>query len=212
MPKTIIGVVHDVRTNGFDSDVEPTIYVPQSQTPSPAFWTAFVTARPADAVAAEVRAALHDVDPSLPGDTLRPLADIMGDTVKKPRFTAVVMSAFGVTALLIAAIGLYGVLAFDVVQQRRELGVRIALGATPRGIRALVVGRGLRLVAVGMVAGAAAALAGTRLIAGLLFDAPPLDVVPFIAAILSLTLATFVATWLPARRATRADPVEALRG
>ena len=135
----------------------------------------------------------------------------MGDTVKKPRFTAIVMSAFALTALLIAAIGLYGVLAFDVAEQRRELGVRIALGATRQSIRALVLGRGFRLVALGLITGVAVSLAGTRLISGLLFDAPRIDAVPLLAATISLALAAFVATWLPARRATRADPIEALR-
>ena len=210
-PKTIVGVVRDVRMGGFDAGIDPTIYVPLSQSPVPAFWTAMVSERPADAVAADVRAALHDVDASLPADKVRPLTDIMGDTVKKPRFTAVVMSAFALTALLIAAVGLYGVLAFDVAEQRRELGVRIALGATPQGIRALVLGRGFRLVATGLVTGAVVSVASTRLISGLLFDAPGVDAIPLLAATIALALAAIVATWLPARRATRADPIEALR-
>jgi len=179
--------------------------------PVPAFWTALSSTRPAEAVADEVRAALHDIDPGLPPGEIRPLTGIMADTVRQPRFTAVVISAFAIIALLIAALGLYGVLAFDVAQRRRELGVRVALGATPQGIRALVLGRGFRLVATGVVVGVATSAAGSRLIAGLLFNAPALDLVPVVAAIGILALTTLLATWLPARRATKADPIEALR-
>jgi len=211
VPKTIVGVIGDVRVDGFDGRLEPTIYVPQTQAPSSAFQTTLLSTRAADALVDELHAALHDVDPGLPPGLVRPLTDIMGDTVKKPRFTAVVLSAFALAALLIAAVGLYGVLAFDVAQQRRELGVRVALGATPRGIRTLVLGRGFRLVAAGVLVGAVAAAAGSRLMAGLLFNAPALDVVPFLAATGTLALTAFVAVWLPARRATKADPIEALR-
>lgn len=210
-PKTIIGVVGDVRLDGFDGAVAPTIYVPVTQAPVASFWTVLASRRSPGAIADDVRAAVHDLDPGLPAGKIRPLTDIMGDTVKKPRFAAIVLTAFGLAALVIAAVGLYGVLAFDVTQQRRELGVRVALGATPHGIRALVLGRGYRLVAAGLVVGALASLVGARLISGLLFDAPAFDLVPLAAATLSLLLTTLVATWLPARRATRADPIEALR-
>jgi predicted permease len=211
LPKTIVGVVGDVRMEGFDAAVAPTIFVPQAQAPADSFWTAFTSTRDADALAPEIRAALRDVDPLLPTGKIRPLTAIMGDTVKKPRFAAVVLSAFAMVALLIAAIGLYGVLSFDVAQQRRELGVRVALGATPQGIRRLVLTRGFRLVAAGLVFGIAAALAASRLISGMLFNAPAIDVVSLFAAAGVLGLTTLIATWLPARRATKADPIEALR-
>ncbi|TAK17794.1 MAG: FtsX-like permease family protein, partial [Acidobacteria bacterium] len=131
--------------------------------------------------------------------------------VKKPRFTAIVMSAFAAAALLIAAIGLYGVLAFDVAERHRELGVRVALGATPAGIRSIVLRRGLGLVAIGLAIGAVASVGLTRSISSLLFDAPAVDPVPMIAAVLVLIAAALLATWVPAVRATRADPIEALR-
>jgi putative ABC transport system permease protein len=210
-PKTIVGVVRDLRMDGFDADVTTTIYVPQAQSPVPSFWTAIATDRPANAVAGELRAALREVDPSLPSGEIRALTEIMGDTVEKPRFTAVVLSAFAAAALLIAAIGLYGVLAFDVAQQKRELGVRVALGASPGGIGRLVLTRGFRLVGAGLIAGSAVSLAGTRLISDLLFDAPALDIVPLAIATGVLGLTALIATWLPARRAMKADPIEALR-
>jgi ABC-type antimicrobial peptide transport system permease subunit len=209
--KTIVGVVRDIRMEGFSAKFEPTIYVPLDQSPSSGFWTAIATTRAADGIAPELRAALREVDAALPLESVRPLTEIMGDTVKKPKFTAVVMSAFGAIALLIATIGLYGVLAFDVAQRRRELGIRIALGATSSSIRSIVLRRGLGLVLTGLVIGGAASVALTKSMSAQLFDAPALDIVPLAAAVIALGAAAFLATLLPALRATHADPIEALR-
>ena len=210
-PKTIVGVVSDVRMAGFNGPVDPTIYLPLSQSPATSFWTIVTSTRPADQLSIELRAAVRELDPALPVGNTRPLGDIMGDTVKQPRFTAILLSGFAGTALLIAAIGLYGVLAYDVGQRRRELGVRMALGATPAGIRRLLLGRGVRIVAAGVVVGGLGALAGTRLLSGLLVGAHALDPVALGGALAVLALTSFVAIWLPARRATRTDPIEALR-
>ncbi len=211
IPKTIVGVVRDIRMGGFDGRIEPTVYVPAAQRQAADFWTVIAGARSADTLTGDLRQALKDVDASLPGSRVRPLTEIMGDTVKKPRFAAVVLSAFAITALLIAAIGLYGVLSFDVDQQRREMGVRVALGATPRSIRGLVWGRAFQMVAAGLVVGAIAAVAGTQVMSGQLFNAPPIDIITLAAATGILALTAIIAVWLPARRATRADPIEALR-
>jgi ABC-type antimicrobial peptide transport system permease subunit len=164
-----------------------------------------------ESLAVDLRAALKDIDASLPMGTPRVLVDVMSDSVKKPRFAAVVLSAFAAVALVIAALGLYGVLAFDVSQQRREMGVRIALGATPRTIRALVVNRGFRLVAAGLAVGVIGALGFARVMAGMLFQAPGFDALALGGAVGLLALAAMLAVWLPARRATRADPIDALR-
>jgi predicted permease len=212
IPKTIVGVVGDVRYNGFEGRLEPTIYLPLTQAPSPAYWMVLSTARPAGALASDIRAAVHDVDPVLPVSTVRDFPEIMSDTIRKPRFTAVVMTAFAGAALLIAAIGLYGVLAFDVAQQRRELGVRIALGATSASIRRLVLARGFRLVVFGLVVGIALSMLASRFITGLLFQMPATDLVAFLVAGVTLMAAAWLAIWVPARRAARADPIEALRG
>jgi len=209
--KTIVGVVRDIRMEGFSAQVEPTIYVPIDQSPSSGFWTAIATTRDAAGIATELRGALREIDAALPLESVRPLTEIMGNTVKKPKFTAIVMSAFGAIALLIAAIGLYGVLAFDVAQRRRELGIRIALGATSGSIRSIVLRRGLGLVLTGLVIGGAASIALTKSMSAQLFDAPALDIVPLAAATIALGAAAFLATLLPALRATHADPIEALR-
>lgn len=211
LPKTIVGVIRDVRMDGFDGEIQPTIFVPIAQAPSSAFWTLVSTTRTLDSLTAELRSALKELDAGLPLGKPRALTDVMADTVKKPRFAAVVLSAFAAIALLIAALGLYGVLAFDVSQQRREMGVRIALGATPRTIRGLVVSRAFRLVAAGLAVGVIGALACTRVMAGLLFHAPSIDIVALCSAVSLLALAAMLAVWLPARRATRADPIDALR-
>jgi putative ABC transport system permease protein len=209
--RTIIGVVSDVRMEGFAGRFAPSIYLPMSQAPLADFWLIVTSPRPADQLSADVRAAIGEIDPGVPVGALRALVDVMGDTIKTPRFAAIILSAFAATALLIAAIGLYGVLAFDALERRRELGVRVALGATPASIRRLLVGRGVRIVAAGVLLGAAGALASTRLLAGLFLEVPRADVVAFAAATALLALTTLVATWLPARRATRTDPIDALR-
>jgi putative ABC transport system permease protein len=211
-PKTIVGVVGDVRSDGFDGRIEPMIYLPLPQVPSPAYWMVMTTARPADALASEVRAAVHDIDQALPVGSIRGLPEIMADTVRKPQFTAVVMTAFAATALLIAALGLYGVLAFDVAQRRRELGVRIALGATASAIRRLVFARGFRLVGLGLATGIALSVLASRSISRLLFEVPATDTLAFLVAGVTLVVTTWLAIWVPARRAAHADPIETLRG
>jgi putative ABC transport system permease protein len=210
-PKTIIGVVGDVRADGFEGAVEPTIYRPFSQAAAPAYWVVMTTGRSAETLAPDVRAALRDIHPALPVGLTRGLTEIMAATVRRPQFTAVVMTAFGAVALVIAAIGLYGVLSFDVAQQRRELGVRVALGATASSIRALVLTRGFRLVGVGLAAGVALSILAGRSISGLLFQVPATDALAFVVAGATLVLTAGVAIWFPARRASRADPVETLR-
>ena len=211
-PKTIVGVLGDVRSDGFEGPLEPMIYLPLSQVPSPAYWQVLVTTRSADALAADLRAAVHDVDSALPVGPIRAVPEIMSDSVRKPRFTAVVMSAFALAALLIAAMGLYGVLAFDVARQRRELGVRVALGATASSIRRLVLARGFRLVGIGLAVGILLSVLVSRSISGLLFEIPATDAVAYLVAGGTLALTACLAIWLPARRAAHADPIETLRG
>jgi predicted permease len=210
-PKTIVGVVGDVKADGFEGGVEPTIYLLLSQKPAPGFWVVMRTARATESLVPEVRAALKEIDPALPLGLLQSLTDIMGATVRRPQFLAVIMSVFGGAALVIAAIGLYGVLSFDVAQQRRELGVRVAFGATSASIRGLVFGRGFRLVGLGLAAGVVMSIVASRSISGLLFQVPATDMSAFILAGGTLALTAGVAIWFPARRASRADPIEILR-
>lgn len=207
---TIVGVAEDVRMLGFDARPEPMFYLPSSQTPVESFWVTYEPARAGSA--RDIRAAAASVDGALPVGTIQTLTSLMGDTVKKPRFTAVLLSAFGLTALFIAAVGLYGVMAFDVTRQTRDIGVRLALGATPGAVRRGVLSRGLTLAVTGLAVGMAAAyVTAQSMMASLLFGVSASDVSTFAAMGIVLVFVAALASWLPARRATRVDPMIALR-
>ena len=206
---TVVGVADNVQMLGFDAAVEPLFYLPSTQAPTGSFWVAYRSLR-ANA-SQDVRAAAGTLDGALPVGTIQTLTGLMGETVKKPKFTAVLLSAFGLTALFIAAVGLYGVMAFDVARQTRDIGVRLALGASPRMVRRGVLSRGLKLTAAGLAVGAAAAYAAARSMEELLFGISASDVATFAGTGLVLVLVAAAASWLPARRATRVDPMIALR-
>lgn len=207
----IVGVVEDVRMRGFQVPVEPLIYEAASQAPAGAMWLVVRSSRPAETVAADLRAAVAAVDRDLPVDEVESMNSIMGETVRKPKFTATLLAAFGLAALLIAAVGLYGVMAFDVARQTRDIGVRMALGATPGLVRRNVLSRGVRLALLGLAAGFAGALAAGRVLEGLLFGVRPTDSLAFLSAGSAMLIVAVIASWLPARRATKVDPIVALR-
>jgi putative ABC transport system permease protein len=207
---TVVGVADDVLMLGFDAAAEPMFDLPATQAPVESFWVTYQATRPESG--RDIRAAAATLDGALPVGTIEVLTSLMGDTVKKPRFTAVLLSAFGLTALFIAAVGLYGVMAFDVARQTRDIGVRLALGATPGSVRRGVLSRGLTLALTGLALGMAAAFLTARsLMASLLFGVSAADVSTFAATGLVLVLVAGIASWLPARRATRVDPMVALR-
>lgn len=151
------------------------------------------------------------VDRGIPVDDVRAMSTVMGNTVRKPKFTATLLAGFGAAALLIAAVGLYGVMSFDVARQTRDNGVRMALGATPGQVRQRVVLRGGRLTLIGLAVGFGGALAAGRVLEGLLFEVPSTDVAAFAMAGGTMLAVALVASWLPARRATKVDPIVALR-
>ena len=208
---TVVGVADDVRMLRFDAPPEPSVYLPTTQLPVNSFWVAYRSSREPGAANADVRAAAASVDGAIPIGTIQTLNSLMEENVRKPRFTAVLLSAFGLTALLIAAVGLYGVMAFDVARQTRDIGVRLALGATPGRMRWAVLGRGLRLSAIGLTIGLAAAYAAGRLMEDLLFGVSASDVATFAGTGALLVAVAAIASWLPAHRATRVDPMVALR-
>ena len=139
------------------------------------------------------------------------MVDVVSRSVFLPRISMLLLGAFALTALLLAVVGIYGVVSYSVTQRTRELGVRMALGAAAADTLRLVLGRSLRLVAAGTACGLIASLAVTRVMSGLLYDVSPLDPVVFVAVSLLLAGAGLVASLVPARRATRVDPIEALR-
>jgi putative ABC transport system permease protein len=149
--------------------------------------------------------------PNLPPPLIRTMDDLLSETVAQPRLQTGLLSLFAGLALLLAAIGLYGVLSYAVTQRRREIGVRMALGAGKPHVISLVVGQGMKLALLGVVIGIVAALALTRVIGSLLYGVKPTDPATFAVVSLLLIAIALLACWLPARQATKLDPMEALR-
>jgi predicted permease len=215
-PIRIVGVVGDVRSMGASTTAPPAIYVPFAQAPRPAYEgraMTFVVRAAGDpsAIAASVRTAVADIAAGLPLANVRPMTEVVADTTGQPRFTTLVMSFFAGVAFLLAGLGLYGILALLVEQRTREIGVRVALGADRREIFRLIIGRGMRLALVGVLVGVPAALALTRLMSGVLSGLATTDAMTYASVVALLGIAAFLASYLPARRATRIDPLAALR-
>jgi putative ABC transport system permease protein len=212
----IVGIVGDVRSDGASEPAPPAVYVPLAQFLDR--FTTFVirtTGNPAD-IATSVRAAVASIDAGLPLADLRPMSEIVSTASGQPRFTTLVMSFFASIAFLLAALGLYGILAYSVEQRVREIGVRVALGADKREIFRLIIGHGMRLALVGVAIGVPSALALTRLMGEMLSGVSrtgvsSTDPLTYIAVVGMLVISTLLASYLPARRATRVDPIVALR-
>jgi putative ABC transport system permease protein len=158
------------------------------------------------------RAVIRDADPELAVYDVRTLASVVMGSVARPRFAASILAAFGLSALVLAVVGVYGVLSYVMTRRRRELAVRLALGAHPSQVSWLVVGSGMRLAVLGVAAGLAAALAGRSVLTALLYEVSPTDPVVLVAVTVTLLGAAAAASWLPARRATTVSPAEVLRG
>jgi len=151
------------------------------------------------------------LDSSLPVSAIRTMDDVLSTAQARPRFLTLLLTLFAGVALVLAAVGIYGVISYSVAQRTSEFGIRIALGAAPQDVLSMVLGQGLMLGAVGVVLGAGGALALTRYIRGLLFGISSFDPLTFIVMAAVLTTVTLAACWIPARRATRVDPMIALR-
>ena len=210
-PVTIVGVVASGLHDGPNQPTKPELFAPQAQFPTRAVTLVLEPSRDLAAVGAAVRQALREVDPLIPAPTLEPIEQRVGDAVALPRLYAILVGLFASAALSLAALGVYGVMAYTVTQRRREIGVRVALGADPAGIRRLVLGRGARLAVAGLAIGLVAALALGRLIRALLYGVTPFDAATLLAVPVVLGVMTMLASWVPARRAMRLDPVTALR-
>jgi putative ABC transport system permease protein len=209
--RTVVGVVDDVRYSGLDDPGEAAIYTPFAQTPF--LWTYVMvrTQGPPMALAAAVRTAVSGVDPSLEAAAVKPMTDVMAETVAQPRFNVLLLSALAGLALVLAAVGIYGVISYSVAQRTREIGIRMALGADRRDVVRLVTGESLRLAAMGVVAGLLGAAAGARVLSTLLFEVKPTDPATYACAAGFLVLVALAASAVPAWRATRVAPVSALR-
>jgi putative ABC transport system permease protein len=211
---TIVGVVADVRFRDLTTPLatsEPDVYFSIAQLPPRGLQIAVRSTLPAEQIAAAVRREVAAIDPAVPLFAVRPMEELLALQTATGRFGSAVLTAFGLSALVLAAVGLYGVLAFVVSLRRREIGIRLALGATSRRVLEGVIGQGTALAAMGLVVGAVAALFTRRVIESQLFGVGARDPVVFAGAAVALLLVAVVASWVPARRAARVDPQVALR-
>src|ERR1041384_6772530 len=208
----VVGVVGDVRYGSLESpEPRPMLYFPLRYTGQRVMTVLLRTAGEPAALTAAVRRELLALDPVQPVSAVRTLDEVVSTTMSPRRFNVVVLGVFAGTALLLAGIGLYGVMAYAVTQRTREIGVRLALGAEGRGVVAMVLRDSFRLVAAGVALGLAGALVLDRALASLLFQVGPHDPPSLLAASVALVLVALLGSYLPARRAARVDPLTALR-
>jgi len=217
--RQIIGIASDVRDGGLNNDPGPHMYVPNAQVPNalnalnvritPVAWVVRTRGEPysySTAIQEQLRQAS-----GLPVSEVRSMEEVVSRSISRQRFNVVLMTVFGSAALLLAAIGIYGLMAYSVAQRTREIGIRMALGAEAEQVRRMVVFQGMRLAVIGVVVGLAAAFGLTRLMATFLFGVQARDPAVFIAMPALLTIVSIVAVWLPARRASTVNPLIALR-
>jgi putative ABC transport system permease protein len=207
----IVGVVEDVKYDGLHSAASPHLYEPYQQNSWPFLTVTLRSQLDQPALITAVQREVRSLDPNLPLSNVRTMDEVLAQSLATRGLVLMLFTIFAGLALLLAAIGIYGVLASSVTQRTRELGIRIALGATHRGVLQLLIGHGLRLVGLGIAIGVAGALALNRLLAGLLFSVSATDPLTFTVIALLLTGVALLACYLPARRATKVDPLVALR-
>jgi predicted permease len=213
--KEIVGIVADIRQMGLDEPVKAEMYFPYQQiTDWPGFGPrdlALRTSGDTTNLVSAVRQAIREVDPDQPVSNVATMAEVLGEEAAQRRMGMIMLVGFAVLALLLASLGIYGVLAYFVTQHTNEIGVRLALGATPRNILFLVLKKGMRLTLIGVVIGIAVSFAFTRWMSSLLFGVKAADPLTFVAVPLLLGVVALLACAIPARRATKVDPMVALR-
>ncbi len=209
--REVVGVVADTRQDALDAPATPTIYMPHAQEPSGSLWLVVSTRLEPSALTRDVKRLVAELNPALPVATIQSFDDIVSDSLRPRRFALTLFASFAAAALLLAVIGVYGVTSHGVAERSRELGVRIALGARAADILRLVMREGAVAAGAGVIVGAALASATSHLFGRMLFGVSPLDVTTYSVAVVAMIGTAMVASFVPARRATRADPLEALR-
>jgi putative ABC transport system permease protein len=219
-PRQVIGVVGNTRDGGLNQDPGPTMYIPVAQMPdkvtelnsriAPLWWIVRTRMEPHTLTAA-VSSAIREATGGLPVAHIRTMDDIVVLTTSRERFNMLLLTVFGASALLMAAIGIYGLMSYSVQQRTQELGVRMALGAQAGNIRNMVIRQGMLLAAIGLLIGISGAFWLTKFLTGFLFGVKTWDPIAFILTPILLSAVALVAVWLPARKATRVDPMTALR-
>jgi len=210
-PIEVVGVAGVVKQYGLDNEGKIAVYLPHAQEPDNVMFLAVKTTSEPTGLATAIGREIHDVDPSVAVFNVRTMQNLLDDSLRRQRFSTTMLSAFAAFALLLAVIGVYGVMSYLVSQNTHDIGLRVALGARPGDVVRLVVRQGMELAAIGIVAGLLGAIALTRLMASLLFGVAPTDALTFSAIVFILTAAALAATAIPALRAARVDPLVALR-
>jgi putative ABC transport system permease protein len=211
-PSEVIGIAANIRNKGLAEDTQAQLYLPFPQLPWGDMNLLVRTAVPPLSMAQPVRAQIAAVDPDQPVTAVQTVDELMDVSRAQPRFIMMLLAVFSVTALGLAAIGLYAVLGWSVAQRRQEIGIRLALGAERRDVLWAVVRQGLGLVVAGIAIGLAAGLFATQLMSSALYKTSAHDLTTFALAPLVFLGIALLASYLPARRATKVDPLEAMRG
>ncbi|MBA2303750.1 MAG: ABC transporter permease [Acidobacteria bacterium] len=208
---TVVGVAADSRNRGLETAPEPLMYIPYHSFTLP--FMSLVARSPGGtaAVATALRGEVRKLDPELPIDSVQPLEDIVSESVAGPRFRTLLLAAFAITALVLAAIGVYGLISYSVAQRTREIGIRVALGARPAQVVGPIVREGMRMALIGVGVGLVGALAATKVIAAFLFGVEATDPLTFAVVAALLLLVALLASYIPSRRALRVDPLTALK-
>jgi hypothetical protein len=208
---TVVGVVGSIKQDALDADSRMAVYFPQMQLTPRGITLVARTAGDPSAAAPAVRREIRDLDPNLPVFNVRTMTSRVDESLARRRFSMLLLTIFAVLAAGLAAVGIYGVIAFLVAHGAREVGIRIALGATPRRIGILVLRHGLVIAAIGLGLGVAGAFVVTRLMRSLLFGVGATDPVTYLAVAVFVAATALAASYIPARRAARLDPMRALR-
>jgi putative ABC transport system permease protein len=207
----IVGVVSDIRHRSLNAEPKPAYYVPQAQVPFSEMTVMLKTTNDPHALVTSVTREVQSLDADVPVFNIKTMDEYMSASVAQPRFNTTLLSIFAAVALVLTVIGLYGVMSYAVAQRTNEIGIRMALGAQAGNVLALIVKDGVKMVGVGLVIGLAGAFALTRLLSSLLFGVTTRDPATFLAIAVLLSVVAMLACYVPAWRATRVDPLEALR-
>jgi putative ABC transport system permease protein len=208
---TVVGVVGNVRAGELSKEAVSQVYQPALQQPLPETALVLRTAEPPERLVAPVRQVVQALDRELPLDRVQTLDAVVAQSLATNRVKTLLIGLFGALALLLAAVGIYGLVSYSVAQRTHEIGIRVALGAGRGAVQRMVIGQGMGLVLIGLAAGLAASLAVGRLVASQLYQVSPVDPWTYTGVPLALAAVALAANWLPARRATRVDPLTALR-
>jgi predicted permease len=211
---TVIGVVEGVKNAGIDRPTGTELYLPYSQKQGSGTSNAYVVLRgksDPSSFAGAVRAEVRTIDPTIPVAEVRLMEDVLASAQSRPRFLTLLLTLFSSIALIIATVGIYGVISYSVARRSKEFGLRIALGAQPMNILGLVLKQGVLLTVIGVVVGVGSALVLTRLMTSLLFAVKPTDAITYVGVSTLLAAVALFASYIPARRATQVDPIKALR-